>query len=321
MNNKILITGFSGFVARHFIKYLYENHPEFEVYGISRNCPNYHFEQYSDKLKIKFYQIDLMDYENLHKALEEIVPDYILHLASLSSVAYSWKFPEESFTNNSNIFLNLIESIRDVNLDCRILSVGSSEEYGNVPHSELPIRESQPLDPLSPYAAARVSQELLSRIYSKAYGMKIIMTRSFNHIGPGQDERFVIPSFIHRILDIKTSGQKSGEIETGNLNIIRDFIDVRDVVIAYYELLMHGTIGETYNVCSGKGIKLSEMIALISKEIGVDVSTRVNPSFVRPNDNLEIVGTPYKIHTELNWEPTIELGETLKDMIEYISSK
>lgn len=245
----------------------------------------------------------------------ETKPDYVLHLAAFSSVAYSWKYPAESFTNNSNIFLNLVDVIRDTDSKCRVLSVGSSEEYGNVAHEDLPIRENQPLDPLSPYAVARVAQEWMSKCYVNAYGMNIVLTRSFNHIGPRQDQRFVVPSFIKRIKDIKESGKGEGTIETGNLEIIRDFVDVRDVVRAYYLLLTKGKPGEIYNVCSGHGIKLSSVIDIIADIVGVKVNTVTNPDFVRPNDNMEIVGSPYKIETELGWKPEIGLEETLKDMI------
>ena len=253
------------------------------------------------------------------KLFESIKPDYVLHLAAFRSVAYSWQHPEESFTNNCNIFLNLIDAVRKSSPNCRILSVGSSEEYGDVAHEDLPIRENQPLRPLSPYAVARVSQEQLSRVYADAYGLQIIMTRSFNHIGPRQDKRFVIPSFIKRILDIRRSGQSEGEIETGDLSIIRDFVDVRDVVDAYYKLLMNGTVGGVYNICSGKGITLSKVVGIIADEVGVKVTTRTNMDFVRPNDNKEIVGTPYKIETELGWKRHWEFRDTIKDMIEHQS--
>ena len=256
-----------------------------------------------------------MDKEALKVALETFNPDYILHLAALSSVAYSWKYPTESFMNNSNIFLNLIDAIREVNPECRILSVGSSEEYGNVSRSELPLKESQRVNPVSPYAVARVSQELMSKVYVKAYGMNVIMTRSFNHIGPRQDDRFVIPSFIKRIIDIKNNGKTKGEIETGDTTIIRDFVDVRDVVRAYYMLLTEGTPGEIYNICSGNAYKLSDIIDCIATEVGVKVTTRVNPEFVRPDDNKEIVGSAYKLEVELGWKPEIDIKDTLRVMI------
>ena len=315
--NKIVITGFSGFVASHFMDYLYNNHSDYEVYGVSLGKPIFDYKKYSDKMKIEFHEMDLMDSGSLCDLFSDIKPDYVLHLAAFSSVAYSWQHPEDSFTNNCNIFLNRIDAIKKSSFDCRILSVGSSEEYGNVSHEDLPIRENQPLKPLSPYAVARVSQEQLSKVYVDAFGMQIIMTRSFNHIGPRQDERFVIPGFVKRILDIKRAGLTEGEIETGDLFIVRDFVDVRDVVDAYYKLLLNGTPGEVYNICSGKGIALSEIVKIIADEVGVEVKTRINPEFIRPNDNKEIVGTPYKIETELGWKRNWKFRDTIKDMIAY----
>lgn len=312
---RILITGVSGFVAGHFIDYLYDNSIECEIVGIDRDTPKIDFGKYTDQMRIHFSIIDLMDKDALKNILSSFKPDYVLHLASFSSVAFSWKYPTESFMNNSNIFLNLIDAIREVNLSCRVLSVGSSEEYGNVSKTELPLNESQKVNPVSPYAVARVSQEMMSKVYVKAYGMNLIMTRSFNHIGPRQDDRFVIPSFIKRIIDIKKSGRGKGVIETGDTTIIRDFVDVRDVVRAYYMLLTKGTPGEIYNICSGKAYRLSDIIDCIADEIGVNVTTRVNPEFVRPDDNKEIVGSAYKIESELGWKAIIDIKDSLKDMI------
>lgn len=316
---KIVITGFSGFAALHFMDYLYENHPDFKVYGVSLGKPVFDYEKYRDKMAVAFYEMNLMDGNGLCRLFDEIKPDYVLHLAAFSSVAYSWQHPEDSFTNNCNIFLNLINAVRKSSIRCRILSVGSSEEYGNAAHEDMPIRENQPLHPLSPYAVARVSQEQLSRVYVDAFGMQIIMTRSFNHIGPGQDERFVISGFVKRILDMKHRGQHEGEIETGDLSIIRDFVDVRDVADAYYKLLMNGTVGEVYNICSGQPVKLSDALDIIASEAGVKVHARINPAFIRPNDNREIVGAPYKIETELGWRRKWKFRETVKNMIVYQS--
>lgn len=312
---KYAITGFSGFVAGHFLDYLYNEGVECEVLGLDRSTPKIDLSKYADRISIKFSIIDLMDKEALKAALELFKPEYILHLAAFSSVAYSWKYPTESFMNNCNIFLNLIDVIREVNPGCRILSVGSSEEYGDVSKEDLPLRENQSTNPVSPYAVARVSQELMSKVYVKAFGMNVIMTRSFNHIGPRQDDRFVVPSFIQRILAIKNSGAAEGEIETGDISIIRDFVDVRDVVKAYYMLLESGTPGEIYNICSGKAIRLSDIIQIIAEQVGVKVITKVNPEYVRPDDNKEIVGSPYKIYSELGWKKERDIKDTLCDMI------
>lgn len=312
---KILITGFSGFVASHFLDLLYNEYPDYEVYGIDIIEPRYDYTHLKERLLIHFDKVNLLDIEQLNAIFQKVKPDYVLHLAAFSSVAFSWKNPEVSFTNNSNIFLNLIDAVKNNTPNCRILSVGSSEEYGNVSHENLPIRENQPVDPLSPYAVARVAQEMMSKVYANAYGINIVLTRSFNHIGPRQDNRFVIPSFIERIKKIKESGKDSGTIETGNLEIIRDFVDVRDVVKAYYLLLTGGMPGEIYNVCSGQGIRLKDVVEIIANEIGVEVETIVNPEYIRPNDNMEIVGSHYKIETELGWKPKIPLRTTLRDMI------
>ena len=314
---RFVITGFSGFVARYFVDYLYNERIQCEVLGLSRTTPLFDYSRYSDRISVSFRMIDLVDKEALRNALRDFKPDYVLHLAAFSSVAYSWKHPTESFTNNSNLFLNLIDVIRETSPSCRVLSVGSSEEYGNVSKENLPIRENQVLEPLSPYAVARVSQELMSRVYVNAFGMNIIMTRSFNHIGPGQDNRFVVPSFIDRIVKIKELGLLNGEIETGDISIIRDFVDVRDVVRAYYLLLERGKTGEVYNVCSGKAYKLSEIVDYISKIVGVEVAITVNPDYIRPNDNREIVGSHYKISAELGWEPLINYKDSIRDMISF----
>ena len=178
--NKILITGFSGFVATHFAEFLFRENLEYEIYGIDINEPQFDYSQFRDKLKITYEQVDMTDIRRIHGVVLKFKPDYILHLAAFSSVAYSWKHPSLSFMNNCNIFLNLINVIREENIKCRILSVGSSEEYGNVAHEDLPIRENQNKSPLSPYAVARLSQEMLSKIFVDAYGMDIVMTRSFN---------------------------------------------------------------------------------------------------------------------------------------------
>ena len=177
-----------------------------------------------------------------------------MHLASFSSVAYSWQHPAECFSNNTSIFLHVTEALRKHDLcHCRVLSVGSSEEYGNVLEDELPLREDMPLVPVNPYAVARVSQEMMAKVLADSFGMQIMLTRS---------------------LDIQKSGAKSGEIETGDTSIIRDFVDVRDVVRAYYQLLMQGKTGEVYNICGEKGVSLADVVKEIADIVGVEITTR-----------------------------------------------
>lgn len=312
---KIIITGFSGFVSRHFLDYLYENNLKYEVLGADVNEPKLDINQYSDVLDITFKKCNMLDEEAVNEMVEGFAPDYVLHLAAFSSVAYSWEHPADCFNNNTKIFLNLTNAVRKLPNRCRILSVGSSEEYGNVSKDQLPLRENMSLTPVSPYAVARVSQEMMSKVYVDSFDMDIVLTRSFNHMGPHQDERFVIPSFVRRILDVKESGRESGIIETGDTTIVRDFVDVRDVVRAYYGLLMDGEPGEVYNICKGQGVALSEIISEIADIVGVSIQGKVNPEFVRPDDNRQIIGSAEKIKNDIGWEATIPLRQTLTDMV------
>lgn len=312
---KILITGVSGFVGRHFLQFLSDNEMEALVYGIDIMEPPYDIAAYNNNITVKFQKIDLLDKGAIDNLFKCFVPDYVLHLASFSSVAYSWKHPDESFVNNTNIFLNLITAIQKHNINCRILSVGSSEEYGIVSEKEIPLSEDKEVKPISPYAVARVAQEMLGKLFVNNYSANIIMTRSFNHIGPWQDSRFVVPSFVERVKNLKNTGCDKGVIETGDITIIRDFVDVRDVVQAYYLLLTKGRVGEIYNVCSGQGIELKKIINLIADEVGVRVETQICEQYIRPNDNPIIVGDNSKIINELGWKPIIPLKTTIKDMI------
>ena len=313
---RMLITGFSGFVSRHFLNYLMENNLSYEVLGVDVNPPKFAMEDYAPTLAMSFEQVNLLDKEAVEDMIATFRPDYILHLASFSSVAYSWQHPADCFMNNTSIFLNVTEALRKHDLcDCRLLSVGSSEEYGDVKKEELPLREDMPLVPVNPYAVARVSQEMMAKVLAESFGMQIMLTRSFNHMGPFQDERFVIPSFVRRILDIAGSGAKSGEIETGDTSIVRDFVDVRDVVRAYYRLLLDGKAGEVYNICGEKGVSLAEVVDQIADIVGVSVTTHVNPDFVRPGDNQVVIGSAEKIRQDIGWTAEIPLRQTLTDMI------
>lgn len=317
--DKILITGVGGFVAKHFLDYLENNHIRTQVLGIDIQQESI-FTDYK-YIDFSYISINLLQRNEIEKILFQFQPEYILHLASYSSVAFSWKNPILSFQNNVNIFLNLIEVIREYSLNTRILSIGSSEEYGNVDEKEVPLKESSKLSPISPYAIARVSQEMLSQLYAKSYNQDIIMTRSFNHIGPGQKDVFVIPSFVRRAVEAKINGATSINLPVGNINVVRDFLDVRDVVRAYYLLLHNGKQGEIYNICSGKGVHLYEIINLISKLLDINIIPIVDSNLIRPNDNKLIIGDNTKLRTDTSWSPLYSLESSLNDIIDYWKKK
>ena len=313
---KYLITGASGFVAYHFLNYLDSIHEDCKVLCLDTYTPNDSSLYTFTHLKLDFSNVNLLDYSALELKILSFLPTHIVHLASFSSVAKSWEEPIDSFMNNTNIFLNLIEIIHQNSISCRILSVGSSEEYGNVAANCIPINETVQLQPISPYAVARVSQEMLSRCYVTSHGLDIILTRSFNHIGPMQRDIFVIPSFIKQILEnINAGNTKCIKLFTGETSLIRDFLDVRDVVRAYHQLLEKGIPGEIYNVCSGIGRSIKEIIDILSNLLSVKVLSEVDSTKIRPNDNKIIIGDNSKIKKEIGWSPEIEFIDSLSDTI------
>ena len=302
---KVLITGSNGFVARYLVQE-YQS-AGVHVVGIDMNSsPAYPMTRY--------YSCNLVDFAAIRTILSTERPDTVIHLAAVSSVGKSWKTPVEAFLNNTNIFLNLVEAIRVLNLHPRILSVGSSEEYGNLSISDMPLRETHQVNPCSPYAVARVAQEQLSQVYVSGYGLDIVMTRSFNQIGPGQRPDFFVPSMVEQI---RRGLAKGGNIElvTGDLSIVRDFLDVRDAVSAYRILVDRGMAGEVYNVCSGVGRSLHDVVNMLASLLGVEVSINMDRTRFRPADNQVIIGDNTKMRL-LGWVAKHDFTDTLRELLD-----
>jgi GDP-4-dehydro-6-deoxy-D-mannose reductase len=218
--------------------------------------------------------------------------------------------------NNTNIFLNIIDTVRLNDNAARVLSIGSSEQYGIVSEKDLPISEDSPQSPENPYAVARVAQEQLARIYAKGYNLDICCTRSFNHCGPGQTDRFVVSAIVKQFVKI-AHGLQDPVIHIGNGAIVRDFVDVHDVVEAYYLLLTKGKKGEVYNICSGQGRAIRDIVTMLSNLFDIHVQVHQEQSQIRPIDNPRIVGSFQKIQRDLGWRPTIPFEQSLQSMYEY----
>lgn len=306
----VLITGGFGFVGKELISKL-KDLGEWRISAISRN--NFIIKKNQiNGIKVIFG--DLRDPAFVQQTISTVNPDYIIHLAAESSVAYSWKEPNLSFQNNVNIYLNILEAVRKVGLKSRILSIGSSEEYGIVDKKDIPITEKIKTNPVSPYAVARLAQSELSKVYTKGFGLDIVSTRSFNHYGENQTERFVIPSFINKVLDQKYN-ENIQQIEVGNLSIIRDFLHVKDVINAYIALLNYGVSGQMYNVCSGKGYSLKEILTHIYEVCEINENYMISEKFIRPDDNPVIIGNYEKLHRLTGWKPVIDLKSGIQSMI------
>lgn len=300
---KYLITGVAGFVGRYFVEYLRTHELDAEILGvdIAPTC----------MLPLqKYVSMNLADKTATAEIMNDFAPDYVVHLASISSVGQSWQAPAECFENNTGIMLSILEAIVQNKLKTRVLSIGSSEEYGN---AEMPLKEGMSLNPQNPYAVAKVSQELLGQLYAQSMGAEVVMTRSFNHIGPRQNERFVVPSFMRQLVNISQGAEN--KMLVGNINVARDFLDVRDVVNAYYKILHNGKNGEVYNVCSGRAYKLREIIDMAEEILAIKANIEVEAARLRPNDVMLILGDNSKLKQELGWQPQYEIKQTIKDIL------
>lgn len=305
---KYAITGCYGFVGRYLVQHLLAREPDATIIALDRVI--------RDDLPVSArYELDLLDVEALLAIIAREKPDHLIHLASLSSVGLSWQNPVASFTNNTNIFLAVLESVRRGSPTTRILSVGSSEEYGVVQPAELPLRETSPLRPASPYAVARVAQEHLGDVYVRGFGLDIVSTRSFNHVGAGQTDQFVISAIGKQFAEIAKG--KREHLQVGTTDVVRDFLDVRDVVDAYHKLLGGGVRGEVYNVCSGQGTSIAAAIELFRSITGLHPPTVTDPSRMRPVENALVVGSNDRIAAALGWQPSYSIRESLRAVYEH----
>ena len=301
---KYLVTGINGFVGKYFVDYVRSAEKDSDFMGLDL----------SDKTKlknIKYKSVNLCDSENVYNIVAEYKPDYIVHLAAVSSVAKSWDDPAGCFLNNNAAFLNLADAIRKTGFNTRILSVGSSEEYGIY---DEPMQENFVLHPKSPYSVARLSQEYLSKLYVDRFGLDIVMTRSFNHIGPGQSTQFVVASFVNQLVNIADK-KSENKMMVGNIDVARDFTDVRDVVDAYHKILVKAPNRQVYNVCSGKAVKLRDIIDMTAKKLNIVPNIVVDKSRLRSNEIMLVVGDNTKLKTELGWKPKYTLEQTISDII------
>jgi len=314
----ILITGISGFVGGHFTRFIINKEPDCLIHGLSRSKPAWDFVECGDPVPgaITFHQCDLLDSKKIADIIGLIQPDYILHLASFSSVSQSWREPLASFLNNTNAFLNIVDSVRMHGFDTKILSVGSSEEYGIVQESDLPLTETKPVAPANPYAVARVSEEHLAQIYAKGYHLNICCTRSFNHIGPGQSDQFVVSSIAKQFAEIALYHRKP-IIKIGAGSIVRDFIDIDDVIRAYDVILEKGVTGEVYNVCSGRGYSILDIVQYLSELTKTPVTVEQNQMLLRPIDNPVLIGNYDKLHNATGWKPECPLEKSLEKIHTY----
>jgi GDP-4-dehydro-6-deoxy-D-mannose reductase len=265
---------------------------------------------------VKLLEADLRDYTSMHAALERSRPDVIFHLAAQSFVPSSWSAPNETLTTNVSGQTNLFEAVRALRLDPVIQIACSSEQYGLVLPGETPIRETNPLRPLSPYAVSKVAQDYLGYQYFQSYGLKVVRTRGFNHTGPRRGHVFVTSNFCSQVAAIEL-GLQEPVIRVGNIDAIRDFTDVRDMVRAYWLAVTKARPGEVYNIATGSGIAIREMLERLIALADVEVKIEVDPERLRPSDVEILIGDASKFKADTGWEPRIPFDQTLRDLLDY----
>lgn len=261
-------------------------------------------------------ECDLHDSSSVRRMMEHVQPDWIFHLAAQSYVLSSWHAPADTISNNIIGQLNILESMRELNINCRMLIAGSSEEYGLVNPDELPIKETNPLRPMSPYAVSKVGQDMLAYQYYMSYGFHLIRTRAFNHSGPRRGDVFVESNFAKQIVDIE-KGRKEPIVRVGNLKAKRDFTDARDIVRAYCLAIEKGKPGDVYNLCSGKAISIQNLLDILVSKAGVEIKIEIDPNRLRPSDVPILLGDYTKFNKLTGWKPEIQLEKTLEDLLDY----
>jgi GDP-4-dehydro-6-deoxy-D-mannose reductase len=312
---RALITGITGFAGSHLADYLLAEQPDVEVCGTYRwRSRTENVEHIMDRIHL--VEADLRDYTSILATLEEVRPDYIFHLAAQSFVPSSWRSPVDTLSTNIEGQTYLFEAVRALGIDPVIQIACSSEEYGLVRPEETPIKETNPLRPLSPYAVSKVTQDYLAYQYFRSYGLKAIRTRGFNHTGPRRGEPFVTSNFASQLARIE-AGQREPKIRVGNLDAVRDFTDVRDMVRAYWLAVTKATPGEVYNIASGVGITIRDLLDRLIALCKVSVEIEIDPERLRPSDVEILVGDNSKFRDETGWEPQISFDETLADMLDY----
>ena len=259
-------------------------------------------------------EVDLRQPDALKHVLERQPPDAVIHLAAISFVPDSIARPRETYEVNLHGTMNLLDALTDAGFLGPFLYVSSGDVYGAVPAESLPITEDRLPAPRNPYAASKLAAEAYCQQLGRRAAIRMLVARPFNHIGPGQSERFAVAGFAKQIAEIKR-GLRAPEIEVGNVDVTRDFSDVRDVVRAYLALLEWGVSGHHYNVCSGIERNVGEVLHRMLELSGVRAAVKIVSDKVRPNEQTRHFGSNRKLCDHTGWAPSISFEQSLKDLL------
>ncbi|MCL4418774.1 GDP-mannose 4,6-dehydratase [Patescibacteria group bacterium] len=312
---KILITGISGFAGSFLAEHLISNRniSVSGTYLLEKSLLNLQ----DIRKKLNLVKLDLKDTDKTYNLIKDLMPDYVFHLAALTSPKDSFDNPTETIVNNIVAQINVLEAIKKANLiNTRILVVSSAHVYGSVKKEDLPINEETKLMPANPYSVSKVTQDFLGLQYFLAHKLKIVRVRPFNHIGPRQSSKLAVASFAKKIAEIE-KGIRKPILSVGNLESARDFTDVRDMVKAYVLAIEKGKEGEVYNIGSGKSYKISHILNKLLSFSDAKITIELDKSLLRPVDSPELLCDGTKFSKLTNWKPDISIENTLKDTLDY----
>ena len=303
---RILITGATGFVGNILTRHLLATAPDAEIHGTS-------FGSQTGTPGISYHDVNLVEPDATFALVERVMPDAIYHLAGQAFVPRSFENPWETLEINIRAQLNIIQACLAFGLRPRLLITSSAEVYGDVQH--VPISEDAPLRPSSPYSVSKAAQDLLGLQYFLSHQFPVLRARAFNHIGPGQSDRFVAPAFAIQIARIE-AGQQAPTLYVGDLSDRRDFTDVRDIVRAYGLIMERGTPGEVYNVASGEARSVQSLLDTLLKHTTARIDVQVDPQRLRPSRIPILQGDCTRLKNATGWQPVIPFEQTLRDVLE-----
>lgn len=319
MPGRILITGASGFVGRWLTEACLDAYPDAALFGLSHPLAAGHYHTLPPTVggAMTLIEADITDAEQVRAAVAQARPELVFHLAGQASVAASWADPAHTLAVNAGGAVRLFEALRAESLiTTRVVLAGSGEQYGNVSAEENPIGEETPFRPVTPYAVSKAAQDLYGYQCGIAWGLPVLRARSFNAFGPRDSGAFVIGDFARQIARIE-AGAAEPVLHVGNLAARRDFLPVQDVAAAYLALAERGRPGEAYNIGSGQGRSIEELLHALVALARVEIAVRPDPARFRPVDIPLLVADIAKLRRETGWEPVHDFAQTLEETLEY----
>ena len=307
---EILITGVTGFAGRHLASYCAGlGHT---VHGLVRPGG-----EGAVGAGVVAHAADLGDPGSVAGVLRAARPDRVVHLAGASSVGRSFGDPVGTWQVNLGGTIAVLEALRVEAPQTRVLIVTSGEIHGRVPLDDLPITERTPLAPVSPYGASKAAADLAALQYRAAYGLPAIRVRAFNHVGPGQDPRFVLPNVARQIAVAERAGLSEVEVRVGNIDTRRDFVDVRDMVRAYWLLLERGDPDVAYLACGGRSMPVRRLVEGLTSLARIPVTVTSDAGLRREGEQPDLYGSPERLHADTGWSPEIPIDTTLADTLDW----